>query len=313
MKAKSLKIGAASLFLAATMLANPATSTVINHISAPIGITQITQVAKADDTEGAGAANTASRAELNGKIADAVNANKYNVEGGGTITGSQLVKDGDIVQTNYDKLTSSSRQKLVQDMVQTSKNEVSKTEKKTEDGQTPGESAITEQTQTDWIQELQNHPGVGTQMLTDILSTVKPDYNKARYILQPFNGPVNTIIAIMVIVVMMGLTLTFAIDLAYIYIPMFQSLADNSGGGSGSGGGQGGGQGDSGFSIGGVVSKDAKDAIQSETGNPALKYFKSRAIGSILLGFCILFLAQGKIFLIVGWILDLVSGVLHIS
>lgn len=310
MNVKNVKMGLASLFLATSLMG--ASGAVTSAVQAPNLITT-TQVVHAADTDGAGASNTASRQDLNGKIADAVNANKYEVSGGGTITGSQLVKDGDIIDSNYDKLTASGKQKLVQDMVQTSKNEVAKTEKKAEDGQTPGESAITDQTQQDWIQQLQSHPGVGTRMLTDILSTVKPDYNTARYILEPFAGPVNTIIAILVIVVMMGLTITFAIDLAYMYIPMFQAMADNgSGGGSGSGGG-GSGSGES-FSVGGLVSKDAKDAIQNESGkNPAMQYFKSRIVGTIILGLCILFLAQGKIFVIVGWILDLVSGVLHIS
>ena len=263
-----------------------------------------TTTAHADDTQ---VANDASRKELNTSIRDTVSKNKYDVEGGGTITGSQLVKDGDIISVNYDKLTGSSKQKLVTDMVKTAETEAQKTaDKQQKDGKEPSEGAISDQTVSDWISDIQSNPGVGSKMLTQTLQDVKPDYQSASYIIQPFKGPINTLIAVVVILVMLFLTLTFAIDLAYLYIPFFNAMSsDENGGGDGS----------KSLKPSSWVSREAKSAY-SETeggGNSALKYFKKRIVGSLMLGMCIMFFAQGQIFTIVGWLMDLVSGVLHLG
>lgn len=300
MSIKNLKVGLLGLIAVTTLGIAPTLDNAGLQVTA--NAESITAYAADGD---ASEANKGSRDELNQKISEGVNQNKYAVEGGGTLTGAQLVEKGDIVESNYNRLTSKSRQQLVTDMVQTTTDEVAKTEKKQEQGETVGPSAITAQTQQNWIQEIQAHPGVGTRMLTDILQTVKPDYNSARYIFEPFAGPLNTLIALGVIVLMTLLTLTFVIDLSYIHIPFFQGMVD--GGGNGGGG-------EGGFSVSSIVSKEAKDAVQNDNGkSPAGAYFKKRAFGVIVLGFCILFFAQGQIFVIVGWILDIVSGILNIG
>lgn len=253
-------------------------------------------------------ANSASRKELNNAIRDEVNKNKYNVEGGGTITGSQLVKDGDIISINYDKLTGKSQQKLVNDMVQVAKNEAQKTEDKFQkEGTEPSEGAISDQTVSDWISEIQNNPGVGSKMLAQTLQDVKPDYNKASYIMQPFKGPINTLIAFVVIAVMLFLTLTFAIDLAFLYIPAFNAMAGDDGGTDKNG--------NKAFKPSSWVSREAKQAYSDteQGGNSAWAYAKKRWVGCLMLGLCIMFFAQGEIFTIVGWIMDLVSGILRIG
>lgn len=278
--------------------------------------------------DGAAGASEESRQNLNSKIDEAVNSNKYKVDGGGTLTGHQLVKDGNVVSSNYDRLTMGARQDLINDMVQVAENEVAKTNQSVEqnggDASTLGAGAITEETTSNWIQDIQDNPGVGSKMLAQTLKDVKPDYNKASYIMQPFKGPINTAIAFVVIAVMAFLTLTFALDLSYLYIPFFNALAG--GGGSNGGGGNyamaGGGGASAGSNGSGAlkpsawVSTEAKQAYQEaeQSGkSSAMIYFKKRAVGAIMLGFCIMFLAQGQIFTIVGWILDLVSGILRLN
>lgn len=277
-------------------------SSTLKTVQTVTGLT--TSVVHADDTQ---VANDASRKELNTSIRDNVNKNKYDVEGGGTITGSQLVKDGDIISVNYDKLTGSAKQKLVTDMVTTAKTEAKKTEdKQQKEGKEPSEGAISDQTVSDWIQQIQSNPGVGSKMLTQTLQDVKPDYNKASYIMQPFKGPINTLIAFVVIAVMLLLTLTFAIDLAYLYIPMFNAMASSENSESG---------GAKTMKPSSWVSREAQTAYEeaSDGKNSAILYFKKRIIGCLMLGMCIMFFAQGQIFTIVGWIMDLVSGMLHLG
>lgn len=282
------------------------TNTVLNtveQVSTSVGLKATTVYADSDTD----VANDASRKELNTVLRDEVSKNKYDVEGGGTITGAQLVKDGDIISVNYDKLTGSAKQKLVTDMVQAAKNEAQKTsDKQQKDGTPPSEGAISDQTVSDWISQIQSNPGVGSKMLTQTLQDVKPDYNKASYIMQPFKGPINTAIAFVVIAVMLFLTFTFAVDLAYLYIPFFNAMAGD-GGDSG--------EGNKTLKPSSWVSREAKSAYQDTEGggNSALAYFKKRAIGCLMLGLCIMFFAQGQIFTIVGWIMDLVSGVLQLG
>lgn len=249
-------------------------------------------------------ANKGSRKALNQVIKDKVNSKKYAVDGGGTLTGAQLVKDGDIIESNYNRLTAKARQNLITDMTQATTDAVAKTEKKQESGSRISGDAITAQTQQNWIQELQAHPGVGSRMLTDILQTVKPDYAGARYIIEPFAGPLNIAIAAVVIVLMTLLTLTFVIDLSFIYIPFFQAAASTEGGGK-----------DGGFAVGNLVSNEAKQAVKdADNGKaPAGTYFKKRFIGVALLGLCILFFAQGQVYVVTGWLLDLLSGILNLG
>ena len=291
MKINKFKKGVATLLLASTFAITPFAQEVVTEIFTP-GIE-----AHANTTE----ANTESRKALNQALKDEVNSKKYAVEGGGTLTGAQLVQNGAILDSNYNRLTPKARQELITDMVQVAENEVAKTEKKQEDGNNISGDAITAQTQQTWIQEIQNHPGVGTRMLTDILQTVKPDFAAARYIFEPFAGPLNTLIALGVIMLMTFLTLTFVFDLSYINIALFQAAASK--------------EGQEGFSLGSLISKEARTAVEDADGGkvPTWTYFKKRSIGLIVLGLCLLFFVQGEIYTIVGWLLDMLSGVLNLG
>lgn len=242
-------------------------------------------------------------------VTNAVKNKKYPTQGGGYMNGSNVVHKGDIIDSNYDQLTDSGKQAVVGDMVANAKGQAKKTAAKQESGGSTSSGAVTDQTVTNWIQQIQDHPGVGAKMLTTTLQDVKPDYSSASYIIQPFKGPLNTAIAVIVILVMFGLTFTFAVDLAYLYIPLFNSSVDEGSGGSDQ-------NGNKLMKPSSWVSRDARKAYEetdSDGKNPAISYFKKRFVGCIMLGLCILFFAQGKIFQIVGWILDLVSGVLHLS
>lgn len=291
---RKIQAGLIAFITVGTLAIAPIVDTAVNTVFEPA----ITAYAVGEGSE----VNSGSRKALNQAIKDKVNGNKYAVEGGGTLTGAQLVKDGDILETNYNRLTSKARQQLVTDMTQVTANEVAKTEKKQESGDNISQDAITQQTQQNWIQELQAHPGVGSRMLTDILQTIQPDYASARYIIEPFSGLFNTLIAVLVILLMTFLTLTFVLDLSYINISWFQAMASAE---SGNGG----------FSASSLVSQEAKQAVQDADGGkvPTWTYFKKRLIGVGVLSLCLLFFVQAQVFQLVGFVLDLFSGILNLG
>jgi hypothetical protein len=116
---------------------------------------------------------------------------------------------------------------------------------------------------------------------------------------------------------MAALALVMVLDLCYIAIPFVRNVLDGD-----KGQGQNGGN-------GGVKSKfvswEAYNAVQqveagggaggqggSDSRSAVGIYFKKRIIMLLILGLCLLYLVQGEIFTLVGWFMDLVSGLLPV-
>lgn len=174
-------------------------------------------------------------------------------------------------------------------------------------------NGITTQVMTNWMELLQNEAGVGSQLLTTLMSQTKPDYVTANRIYDPFSETVGTILAILAILLMAFLAITMVLDLSYIAIPAFQLFID----GDGNGNGQGGGKKKS------FISHEAMEAVQMAEGGQGgggqsgssnklavSIYFKKRVLMLIVLGVCLLYLVSGEIFAFVGWLIDRFSGFL---
>lgn len=215
---------------------------------------------------------------------------------GGSYTYHELVKDG-VVNGNFEALKSSEKNKLLNVMYEISQDKVKR------------DSNITTGTQDNWLKDLQNCNGVGSQLMNTLLKNTKPDYATANHIYTPFSGIVGTVLALIAILLMAALGITMALDLAYIGIPTFRMICDGDGEGKG-------GQGKPKF-----ISYEAVSAVQLAEGGQGGGgqngssnkvavgvYFKRRVIMLIALGICLLYLVQGQIFTLVSWILDLVSG-----
>ena len=235
---------------------------------------------------------------------------QYEIDGGGYATWLELF-DGNSVQTGYinenkfNTLSSGAKRQYLEDMISISNDVV--------DSEIGNEAGVTTSTQTTWMNNLQNCSGVGSQLMTTLLANTKPDYVTANRIYQPFSGVVGTVLGLGSILIMAGIAITMVLDLSYIGIPAFRMLVD----------GEDGGQGGQGGHKPKFISHEAISSVQmAEGGNGGAgqnggsnkaavgMYFKKRVIMLICLGVCLLYLIQGQIFTLVGWILDLVSGFL---
>lgn len=172
---------------------------------------------------------------------------------------------------------------------------------------------ITEEVGTNWLERIQSTAGVGSQLMTTLMSQTKPDYVTANRIYAPFSGTVGTILGIVAILIMAFLAITIVLDLAYIAIPAFQLFIE----GDGNGNGQGGGKKKS------FISHEAMEAVQMAEGGQGgggqsggsnklavSIYFKKRVLMLVVLGICLLYLVSGNIFALVGMLIDLLSGFL---
>ena len=179
------------------------------------------------------------------------------------------------------------------------------------------DNGVTDETVDNMMHVIQNYSGMGSSMLATLLANTKPNYASANRLFQPFSGVVGTILGVIAIAIMALLGVTMALDLAYINIPAFQMFC-NDDGSDGEGSNKSGGKKASG--IGGLISQEAKNAVNQaanqeggngDKGNQKSAtglYFKSRWKGLLLLGICLLYLVQGQLYALVAWVIDLVSG-----
>lgn len=234
----------------------------------------------------------------------------YDKQGGGTYSWTDLVTTDGLVSGNFTNLTSSAKEELLTDMNQLADNKISDDETKAANNGNKSRSQVTDQTKSNWLVNLQQCNGVGTQLMNTILQNTKPDYATANRIYEPFSGIVGTCLALGAILIMAFLGITMVLDLSYIGIPAFRMMV--------SGDDKGGKDGKPKF-----ISWEAVSAVtQAEGGNGGSGqdgsgnkvavgiYFKKRVIMLIVLGVCLLYLISGQIYTLVSWILDLVSGFL---
>lgn len=222
---------------------------------------------------------------------------EYALEGGGSIKGRNIMTSSGSNQAEFSeeaftKLTSKAQKEFVADLASVCRSKV-------------GENGVTEQTVQNWWKELQTKEGVGSKFMNEILSSAKPDFVSANKIFAPFNGIIGTVLGILAIAIMTFLGLVMVLDIAYITLPPIRLFVDDGNGGNGK------------TPISKLFSYDAINAVKTaeeggdnKGGHAIGIYFKRRIVMLILLGICLLFLVQGQIYEVVGWILDLVSGFL---
>lgn len=272
--------------------------------TAPTGIT-ISQSVSTSVTTGVMPANSSDQAHKNLTITvrNAISGKSYETTGGGSLKGSVLLTKGaggayDLDQVAYEKLNSKGKSALATDIVKASEQAVV-------DGSKTG---VTKETQVGWLQDLQQNPGFGSKILAQTMEQVGPDFVTANKIFAPIAPILSTIMGLGAIVIMAFLGIHIVLDLAYITLPVARlALGDGEGGGGGGGGG-------GGKNIGGkLVTSEAKHAVQEaeQNGKSGLgKYFKARIFSLVILGLCLVYLVQGQIYVLIGWILDAVGGFL---
>ena len=226
------------------------------------------------------------------------------VANGGENTNTMDDDPNNPFSTKFNNLTAKDKRRFLENVFEICNAMADDTAK----GYDTSETAVTEETVNDFYVLVQNTSGMGSQMLAAILQNTKPDYVTANNIYKPFAGVVGTILGLISIVIMSLLGVTMALDIAYIVIPAFQLLCGGADGNSDKAG------------IGGFVSAEAKSAVKSGAGGGGnggddkqlaiVTYFKSRWLGLVVLGLCLLYLVQGNIYSFVAWVIDLFSGFL---
>lgn len=239
---------------------------------------------------------------VQGKMA----SNTYELEGGGYIAGSTLFMGSategyDLDESQFQLLTSKSQSSCVSDIARYS-NEATENNAA---GTGTNAAGVSEQTVQNWWKQLQQKNGVGSKFLNTILENTKPDFVTANVIWKPFSGPVGVIMGILAVAMMSFLGVVMVSDIAYITLPPIRLfVSDDDKGGT--------------IAKSKIFSHDALYAVQkaesdSDKGSPKQAlgiYFKRRVFMLILLGICLLYLIQGQLYTLVGYILDLVSGFL---
>lgn len=302
----------ATLFLAvAPIVATTAAATaapVTAPASASISVTASTGVLPAADGNGAGNATQEADKALRTTVAKDLAGNTYQLSGGGTVNGSDIIKpEGTINQAIYEQLTSSAQTQFANDLM-------AKTDSYTEptaQDYSPSlakSAGVNSETKQNWFKELRSNSGLGSKLLTSTLARgVYADLDGGARWFAPFSGPLSTALGFLAILILAGTTISAVIDLAYITIPAFQVLSDAVANGGGNGNGGGGGLRQASAKL---VSTAARKAVEAEENgqNAVWVYFKKAAGKYLAVGFTLCFLAYNLLWSLVGTAMDLVTG-----
>lgn len=298
----------ATLFLAVAPIVATTTAATAAPVTAPASASiSVTAVLPAADGNGAGNATQEADKALRTTVAKDLAGNTYQLSGGGTVNGSDIIKpEGTINQAIYEQLTSSAQSQFANDLM-------AKTDSYTEptaQDYSPSlakSSGVSSETKQNWFKELRSNSGLGSKLLTSTLSRgVYADLDGGARWFAPFSGPLSTALGFLAILILAGTTISAVIDLAYITIPAFQVLSDavTNGGGNGNGGG--------GLrqASAKLVSTAARKAVEAEENgqNAVWVYFKKAAGKYLAVGFTLCFLAYNLLWSLVGTAMDLVTG-----
>lgn len=304
----------ATLFLAVAPIVATTTAATAAPVTAPasasISVTVPTTVGVLPAADGNGAGNATQEADkaLRTTVAKDLAGNTYQLSGGGTVNGSDIIKpEGTINQAIYEQLTSSAQSQFANDLM-------AKTDSYTEptaQDYTPSlakSAGVSSETKQNWFKELRSNSGLGSKLLTSTLARgVYADLDGGARWFAPFSGPLSTALGFLAILILAGTTISALIDLAYISIPTFQVLSDAvaNGGGNGSGGGGGLRQ-----ASAKLVSTAARKAVEAEENgqNAAWVYIKKAFMKYLMVGLALCFLAYNLLWSLVGTAMDLVTG-----
>lgn len=304
----------ATLFLAVAPIVATTTAATAAPVTAPasasISVTASTGVLPAADGNGAGNATQEADKALRTTVAKDLAGNTYQLSGGGTVNGSDIIKpEGTINQAIYEQLTSSAQTQFANDLM-------AKTDSYTEptaQDYSPSlakSAGVNSETKQNWFKELRSNSGLGSKLLTSTLARgVYADLDGGARWFAPFSGPLSTALGFLAILILAGTTISAVIDLAYITIPAFQVLSDAVANGGGNGNGGGGGLRQASAKL---VSTAARKAVEAEENgqNAVWVYFKKAFWKYLAVGFALCFLAYNLMWSLVGTAMDLVTGAL---
>lgn len=238
---------------------------------------------------------------LTGEVYNKLSSENYELSGGGSVSGEKLFKeetlqDGSvsyvIVPEQYDALSRSGQQKFAKKLGQVV--EASYATEGTEGSLV--DRGVTKETALGWLKRMTSFvPGLGTHMMLTLTAGMQPDFISAKSFVRPLEGPIGVIVGVIAYIIFLVLAVIIVSDVAYIGIPAVQTYSSNS-----NSGGK--------FTL---FSQDAKKSVEESDGSSSkgmLLYLKKRFLFFVALSFVMFYLVMGRMYELVGLVLDLFSG-----
>lgn len=238
---------------------------------------------------------------LTSEVYSKMSTESYEMSGGGSLSGEKLFKeeqlaDGSVSYTivgdQYDSLSRSGQQKFAKKLGEI-------VEKSYASEGTEGslaERGVTKETALSWLKRMtQVAPGLGTHMMLTLTGGMSPDFVSAKSFVKPLEGPIGIIVGVIAYGIFLVLAVIIVSDIAYIGIPAVQTYSSNAQGGK--------------FSL---FSQDARRSVEESDGSSSkgmLLYLKKRFLFFVALSFVMFYLVMGRMYELVGLILDLFSGI----
>lgn len=201
-------------------------------------------------------------------------------------------------QTSFSKLTTDEQKEAKGEML----SEISK-------------MGLEQDTLSKMQENLENQAFLGltqAELVTMLFADTKADLSTALKWFAPMQGPVGTVLGILVILIIVLLLVSTVFDLVYIGLPMARNILDGKAEQNGQPKPL-------------MVSYDAVKVVQmiegtgnssgaggsngGSNGNAYFEYLKRRILTYIILAVCILYLVSGEIATLIGGLLDVVSGI----
>ena len=257
---------------------------------------------------GVASANTTpeqAESALTNEVYNKLSAENYELAGGGSVSGEKLFKeeklqDGSasyaVNPEQYDSLSRSGQQKFAKLLGNVVENSYGA---EGTDGSLV-EKGVTKETALGWLKRMTNYvPGLGTHMMLTLTGGMQPDFISAKSFVKPLEGPIGVVVGIIAYVIFLVLAVIIVSDVAYIGIPAVQTYSS-----TGKGGGK--------FTL---FSQDAQKAVQESDGSSSkgmLLYLKKRFLFFVALSFVMFYLVMGRMYELVGLVLDLFSGLVGV-
>lgn len=145
-----------------------------------------------------------------------------------------------------------------------------------------------------------------SSLVRQLSDDVNADFATAYTWFRPFTGGISTVLGIITLAIFSCLGIMIILDLSYISVPMFAKLIDAMGGDK---------ENKSADGKPKMISNEAYRAIKDSQTTTEYKstiglYFKYKAFQMAILSICLLYLAGGKIYTFVAWIIDSFSGII---
>lgn len=166
-------------------------------------------------------------------------------------------------------------------------------------------SSMSEQSQQKVFDDMSAlNSDVSSLIIPLVMDSTSADVYTAMKITNPFLGFVRVVIGVIVIATIIFLTLSTAVDLIYIGLPLFRENVQNRAD-------------EKGKSKPPFISQDAvsvvnetESSVDSNGGyqNAYILYFKRRALTYVVLAVCIVFFVVGQVGDVIGWLLSLGNG-----